>query len=138
MLYYDKSAFERTAFHFAVGNGISTLIAALIILRGPPSHYPLTLTCGGVFVVVIQCLLLIISVWFRHFVRRSSLKERNALVTVLAGFSGGVLVFALPAIIEKSTNNTVTLLLATVFALCIYPIAVSPIVFSRRKINQLP
>jgi hypothetical protein len=127
----SNSLFEVVGLHFVIGSGSSTLIAALLILWRKTSNYPLTLACGGTFVVVIQWSLLVLPAIFRRFICRRILIERSPRATVLAGFLGSAMVFALPIMLDNFNGDSQSSIFAVLIPLVIYPLFASFFIFRR-------
>jgi hypothetical protein len=124
-----KSLMEVAGFHYVAGVGASTLVSAFLLLRLPGHDYPLTLTCGGIFVVVIQWTLVALAAHCRRLLSRELLAERSTSTTIICGVVGGALVFGIPFLIATATTAPVASVFAILVPLCIYPLAVSFVVF---------
>lgn len=131
-----KSLLETTGFHYVSGLGASTLGAALLLLWRYRADYPPTFACGGIFVVVIQWVLVALPALWRGFLLDQPLEERSSRLTVICGLCGGALVFGTPVVIRNIATGPIAVAGATLVPLCIYPVAVSFLIFRRMKLVQ--
>lgn len=120
---------EVVGFHYVGGAGASTLVSAFLLLRLPDHDYPLTLACGGIFVVVIQWALVALAAHCRRLFLRQLLEERSPFMTVICGVIGGAVVIGIPFVFAKVTTAPVVSACATLLPLCVYPLAISMVVF---------
>jgi hypothetical protein len=134
---FKKSLLEVVGFHFVIGAGTSTVVAAFLLLWRIKSNYPFTLACGGTFVIVIQLLFLMIPAIFRRTIFRRLLLERNLWITILIGFAGSAMVFVLPIVIANFTSDFLSSILGVLIPLVMYPLATSFIVFRCGGKNEM-
>jgi hypothetical protein len=124
-----KPLMEVAGFHYVAGIGASTLVSAFVLLSLRGHDYPLTLACGGIFVVVIQWVLVALPAFCRRLLFQHLLVERSTSTTIIGGLVGGALVFGMPFLFAKVTTAPVASACATLIPLCVYPLAISFIVF---------
>ena len=88
---------ELVSKHFVVGAAAGTIGALGFWMWRYRADGPITLSCGGIVVIVIQMLFVWLGVGMRRLVARGSLGEWHRAVTVAAGVAGSVLAY-LPAV----------------------------------------
>jgi hypothetical protein len=122
---------ETAGFHYVAGLGVSTIVAALLILWRWRPDFPPTLACGGIFVVLIQWGFVALSEKCRRYMFGHLLEERSPRITFTCGVLGGVMVFGVPLLIAKVTSDQIASVCATLVPLCVYPIVVSFVVLRK-------
>ena len=127
---------HNVAFRFALGDGVATLVAAVLILSGPSSDYPATLACGGLFVIAGHGLLLMTTGWCLRLLWRGCIEERSGLASIIAGLLGGTSVFASPYLGEWLSAGTDVSAVTTVTFLIVYPVIASFVLFQRVKVDR--
>jgi hypothetical protein len=129
-----KSALEVMELHYVAGIGVTTIFAAtLMMMQISIKNYPMTLACGGWFVVFIHCLMLAFGTIAWESYTTCPAKERNWKRTVVAGTVGAVLVFGLPWAVLCFTDNGVVYAAATLIPLLVYPLVVPIYLLESKK-----
>lgn len=117
---------ELTAFRFTLGAGLSTLVAAYLILSGPADQFPMTMACGGLGCLIIQAGLILTATNFYRWTQEQGVRERSALRTFFAGVVGGAMLYTFPFWLRRLTTNEASYVVVTVIPLFIYPVLMPP------------
>ena len=129
-----KSLLATVGFHYVAGLGASTLTSALLLLWRYRTDFPVTLACGGTFVVVIQWALVALPALCRRHLFGQLLEERSTRNTVSCCICGGALVFGIPALLANVATGPIASACATLVPLCVYPVAVSSLILRKAAV----
>ena len=130
-----KSLLATVGFHYVVGLGASALTSALLLLWRYRTDFPVTLAYGGTFVVAIQWALVALPALCRRHLFGQLLEERSTRNTVISGICGGALVFGVPVLLSNVATGPIASACATLMPLCVYPIAVSFLIFRKAAVT---
>jgi hypothetical protein len=126
-----KSLLQVTGFHYLLGLGGSTLIGLVLLLLPPIdiANIPLTVSCGGIPVILIQWGLVALPAFLRRCFFGQILYERSAILTAGCGAVGGLLIFGMPYLLRNIARSDLAYALVTLAPLCVYPILASFVIF---------